>query len=118
MRRINPTPLIAHSMGYTIGLVLSPAVFAMAIAVGLGRSFYSTLMIMNASYYVLSAALGGSGRTLILESPVARGFLLPAAIGFRKNHWFVVEALVRHGLFDLARHHVIDDPGVPRWSDL
>jgi hypothetical protein len=104
-------------MEYTIGLLLSPAVFGMAIGVGLGRdrSFYSTLMIVIASYYVLFAVMGGSGQTLILESLVAAGFFAVAVIGFRRNLWFVVAALVCHGLFDLVHHHVIDNPGVPLW---
>ena len=104
-------------MEYTIGLLLSLGVIGMASAIGLGRdrSFYSTIMIVIASYYVLFAVVGGSGHTVILESLIAAGFLIVAVIGFRTNLWFVVAALVGHGLFDIVHHEFIDSPGVPRW---
>jgi hypothetical protein len=104
-------------MEYTIGLVLSVAGIGMAVIAGLGRdrSFYSTIMIVIASYYVLFAAMGGSGRTVILESLIAVGFLTVAIIGFKTNLWIVVAALVGHGLFDSVHHQFIANPGVPKW---
>jgi hypothetical protein len=59
--------------------------------------------------------LGASGRTLIIESVVAGGFLLVAILGFKRNLWLVVAALVGHGVFDLVHHLFIDNPGVPHW---
>ncbi len=104
-------------MEYTIGLVLALAVIAMATVVGFGRdrSFYSTIMIVVASYYVLFATMGGSGRTVVLESVIAVGFLIAAIIGFRTNLWVVVTALVGHGLLDAVHHRFIANPGVPPW---
>jgi hypothetical protein len=46
---------------------------------------------------------------------VATAFLLVAAFGFRSNYWFIVGALVGHGVFDFVHHFFIDNPGVPRW---
>jgi len=54
-------------------------------------------------------------RTLIIESVVASGFLLVAVLGFRRNFWLVVAALVGHGVFDFVHHLFIDNPGVPHW---
>lgn len=104
-------------MEYTIGLLLSVGVIGTASVVGLGRdrSFYSTIMIVIASYYVLFAVMGGSGDTVILESLIAGGFLIAAITGFRTNLWVVVAALVGHGLFDAVHHQFIANPGVPQW---
>ena len=71
------------------------------------------MLIVIASYYVLFAAMGASRRTLIIEILVAGGFLLVAVLGFRKNFWLVVAALVGHGVFDFVHRFFIDNPGVP-----
>jgi hypothetical protein len=79
------------------------------------RAFYPTVMIVIASYYVLFAAMGASNRTLIIESAVASCFLLVALLGYRRNLWLVVAALVGHGIFDFVHHLFIDNPGVLHW---
>ncbi|MBZ5570886.1 MAG: hypothetical protein LAO09_03290 [Acidobacteriia bacterium] len=104
-------------MEYLIGSMLSLGVFVFAAAVGLDRerAFYPTVLIVVASYYVLFAAMGASGRTTIIEIVVAGGFLLVAVLGFRRNTWFVVAALAGHGVFDFVHRFFIDNPGVPQW---
>src|SRR5947208_4396037 len=104
-------------MEYVIGLMLSLAVGGLASVVGFDRerAFYPTVLIVIASYYVLFAAMGTSGRTLIVESAVASGFLIVAVFGFRRNLWLVVAALGGHGAFDFVHHWLIDNPGVPHW---
>jgi hypothetical protein len=104
-------------MEYLIGLVLAAAVAGLATAVGFDRerAFYPTVLIVVASYYVLFAAMDASSRTLVIESAIASGFLLVAVLGFRKNFWFVVAALVGHAVFDFVHHLVITNPGVPHW---
>ncbi len=104
-------------MEYFIGLILSLAVAAFAAVVGFDRerAFYPTVLIVIASYYVLFAAMGASARTLTVESAVASGFLAVAVLGFRRNFWLIVAALVGHGVFDFVHHIFIDNPGVPRW---
>jgi hypothetical protein len=52
------------------------------------------VLIVIASYYVLFAAMGASRRTLIIEIVVAGGFLMVAVLGFRKNFWLIVAALI------------------------
>jgi len=104
-------------MEYLIGLVLSLVVAGTATSVGFDRerAYYPVLLIVIASYYVLFASMGASGRVVILESLVASVFLLAAVIGFKGSLWIVVAALVAHGVFDLFHHRVIKDPGVPQW---
>jgi hypothetical protein len=104
-------------MEYLIGLMLSLAVAGLATVIGLDRerAFYPTVMIVIASYYVLFAAMGASERTLIIEIMIASAFLLVAVLGFRKDLWIVVAALIGHGVFDFIHHFFIDNPGVPHW---
>jgi hypothetical protein len=79
------------------------------------RAFYPTVMIVIASYYVLFAVMGASSHTLIIEIVVASGLLLVAVFGYRRNFWFVVAALIGHGIFDYVHRFFIDNPGVPHW---
>jgi len=104
-------------MEYLIGLALALAVAGAATMVGLDRdpSFYPTVLIVIASYYVLFAVMGGSGQTLIIEILVACGFSVLAMLGFKKNLWLVAAAMVGHGAFDLVHHFLIENPGVPHW---
>jgi len=104
-------------MEYLIGLILSLAVAGFAAVIGFDRerAFYPTVLIVIASYYVLFAAIGASRRTLIIEIVIAGAFLLVAVLGFRRNCWLVVAALVGHGIFDFVHHFFIDNPGVPHW---
>jgi hypothetical protein len=104
-------------MEYLIGGLLALAVAGLATVVGLdrGRAFYPTVLIVIATYYVLFAVMGASGRILGMEIAVATGFSLLAIVGFKKNLWLVAAALVGHGIFDFVHHLVIDNPGVPHW---
>ena len=104
-------------MEYLIGVLLSLAVAALAAIVGFDRerAYYPTVMIVIAAYYVLFAAMGASGRTVILEIIAGSVFLLMAVVGYKWNLWLVAVALVGHGIFDFFHHSLIEDPGVPRW---
>jgi hypothetical protein len=102
-------------MEYTIGVVLALAVIGIMNWVGIGRdrSFYATIMIVIAHYYVLYAVMGGSGQAIVLESLIGLGFSIAAIIGFRTNLWLVVAAMIGHGLFDFVHHQFIENAGVP-----
>ena len=104
-------------MEYLIGLILSVAAAGFATALGLDRerSFYSTVLIVVASYYVLFAVMGGSSRSLLGEIIVAGGFLLFAVLGFKRSVWFALAAIVGHGVFDFLHHWLIENPGMPSW---
>ena len=69
-------------MEYVIGVILTLAVAAFAAVIGFDRerAFYPTVLIVIASYYVLFAAMGASGRAVITESIVAGIFLLFARL--------------------------------------
>jgi hypothetical protein len=102
---------------YLIGLFLALAVAGLAAIIGLDRerAFYSTVLIVVASYYVLFAVMADAGRTLLIEIVIASGFLLSAIIGYKRSLWLVAIALVGHGVFDIVHHLLIENSGVPRW---
>ncbi len=104
-------------MAYFIGVVtaLGVALFAMLVGLDRDRAFYSTVTIVVASYYVLFAAMGGSGHALVLELIVMAGFVTAAVLGFKKSEWILVGALAGHGVFDALRGSAIDNTGVPSW---
>lgn len=104
-------------MEYLISVFLSLAVAGLATITGLDRerAFFPTALIVIASYYVLFALMAPSGRALVIEIVVASGFLLFAIIGYKRNLWLVVIALVGHGVFDIVHHLLIENPGVPHW---
>ena len=104
------------SMEYVIGVLLALAVAGLAATIfRRERAFYPIVAIVVASYYVLFAAMDGSGRTVIAESVAAAGFLVLALIGFRRNMWLVAVALAGHGVLDFFHHYLVTNPGVPSW---
>jgi len=104
-------------MPYVIGIVLALAVSAYATAMRLDRdrAFYPTVLIVIASYYVLFAVMGGSGRAIVVESGLMGVFVVAASVGFRGSLWLVVAALAAHGVQDLFHARFIVNPGVPVW---
>ena len=104
-------------MEYLIGILLSLATVVFAAVIGLDRerSFYSTVLFVIATYYVLFAVMGASRRTLMIEIAVASGFFLFGVIGFKGSLWLVAVALLGHGIFDFVRPSLIANPGVPHW---
>ena len=104
-------------MAYVIGLVLALAVSSYATAMRLDRdrAFYPTVLIVIASYYVLFAVMGESGRAIVVESGLMGVFVVAASVGFRRSLWLVVAALAAHGVQDLFHARFIANPGVPAW---
>lgn len=104
-------------MGYAIGFGLALLVSVLARWVGFDRdrAFYPTVLVVVASYYVLFAAMTGSGRVILAESVMMCGFVLLAGLGFKRNLWLVAIALAGHGVFDIAHGHLLTNPGVPEW---
>ncbi len=99
-----------------IGILLAAAVGAFARWFGLDRdrAFYPTVMIVIAFLYALFAVIGGS-TVLLVETSIGLGFAVLAAVGFKRSPWFVVVALIGHGVFDLIHPHVVNNAGVPLW---
>ena len=79
------------------------------------RSFYSTVLIIIASYYVLFAIQGASTDALVWEIVVALAFLAVALFGALRVPLLVGIGIVAHGLFDLVHPAIIYNPGVPSW---
>ena len=79
------------------------------------RGFYPVVLIVIASYYALFAVIGKSNHVLIIESVVIAAFILASIIGFKRNLWLVVVALIVHGVFDFFHGYMISNPGVPLW---
>ena len=104
-------------MEYAIGVILGLAIAAAATVTGFARdrSFYPTVLIVIATYYVLFAVMGGSHETLIAELLVAVGFLFVAIVGYRTSLWVVALGLVAHGIFDYTHGSFIENAGVPGW---
>jgi len=102
-------------LGLGFSRPLSVAGLAVLIGWDRDRSFYSTVLIVVASYYVLFAVMGASQRTLGIEIAIALGFSLFVILGFKRNLWIVVADLVGHGVFDFVHHLFIANPGVPSW---
>lgn len=104
-------------MEYLAGIIIALVVSLFASLVGFDkeRSFYPTVLVVIASYYGLFAVMGGSFQAALSESVVMAVFLGATVLGFKRNLWFVVFALVTHGLFDFFHGHLISNPGVPNW---
>src|SRR5262245_56839158 len=104
-------------MAYGVGLVLSVgvALFARAVGFDRDRAFYPTVVIVIALYYVLFAAMSGSGQTVILECVGVAVFVSAAVAGLKSSAWIVVAALAGHGIFDAFHGHIVENTGVPVW---
>lgn len=104
-------------MNYAIGILLALAVAAFARGAGFDRdrSFYPTVLVVVASYYVLFAVMGGSTRSLMIESLIMAAFVICSVTGFKRDLWLVVFGLAIHGVMDSFHAKVVDNPGVPEW---
>jgi len=104
-------------MEYLIGITLALALVVLAGITGLAdeRSFYPTVSMVVASYYVLSATMGSDHHAVLPESLAGGAFVLLAVLGFMTRLEYVVIALVAHGIFDLVHPRIIANAGVPGW---
>ena len=89
------------------GLTLGAGIAAAARWAGYDRdrSFYPTVLMVVASYYVLFAVMGG--QALSVELAIATGFAGLAWLGGRGRLWLVGVGLLLHGLFDLLHPAVM-----------
>lgn len=103
-------------MNYLIGILLALASVVLALKVGFDRrTFYATMLIVVATYFVLFAAMSGVMRAVVLESVVMGLFIVLATIGYRRGEWIVAAGLAAHGLSDFVHGAVIANPGTPSW---
>ncbi len=104
-------------MSFLIGAALALTIGRLSTWVGFDRdkSFYPTVLLVVASYYVLFGVMGGSFAALLTEFVMLVPFLLAAVLGFKKTPWLVVLGLAGHGILDAFHPHLVSDPGVPVW---
>ena len=102
---------------FLVGSSLALAVGAFATRVGLDRerSFYPTVLMVVASYYVLFAAEGATPSVLACEAVGMALFVAAAVLGFRNSLWIVVAGLFGHGVFDTVHGHILANAGTPAW---
>ena len=79
------------------------------------RSFYPTVLVVIASYYILFAVIGGSGQALAWELAAAIAFSTVAIMGALHLPVLVGVGIVAHGFFDLVHHMMMENAGVPDW---
>lgn len=104
-------------MALIVGALLALGVGFLATLAGLGRerSFYPTIVIVIASYYVLFA-VETTLPSIVAAECVGLVLFAGLAIGaFRHTLWLAVAALAAHGLFDFFHHLIVTNPGVPAW---
>jgi len=104
-------------MEYAAGVILALiiAIGARFIGFDQDRSFYPMVMIFIAIIYVIFAAMGSAYRIIGIESAIAIGFTAVAVLGYRKNLWIVVGALLAHGALDYVHAGIVGNPVVPAW---
>ena len=102
---------------FIVGALLALAVAALGKITRFDqdRSFYSTVLVIIASYYLLFAIQGASPNVLVWEMVVALAFSLVAVFGALRFPLLVGVGIVGHGLFDLLHPAIIHNPGVPTW---
>lgn len=104
-------------MPYLVGILLALAVCCIGIFARFDRdrSFYPTIVIVIALYYVLFAVMGGSTKAIVAETIGATVFLVAAIVGHRTSSWIVASSLAAHGVLDVVHGQLITNPGVPLW---
>ena len=82
------------------------------------RSFYPTVLIVIASYYLLFGVIGEEVNVIFYELCVIAIFLLLAVIGAFKFPFVIGLSLVAHGVFDLVHELYTLNKGMPVWWPL
>ena len=108
----SPTVLTAALVGVGLSVVTLAGARALKFDT---RTLATMLAMLVATYYILFAVLGGSGRALVVESAIALVFIVFAALGSRYSMALVVAVLGAHGLLDAVHGALVTDPGVPEW---
>lgn len=96
-----------------IGLAIALALFARLTNFDKDRSFYPTVLIVIASYYVLFAFM--AEEAILTELVAATAFSLIALTGAFRWAPLVGLGIMLHGVFDLIHHQLIANSGVPEW---
>lgn len=95
------------------GLAIVLAIGARITRSDQDRSFYPTILIVIATYYVLFAFMSGEG--IVEEIVVAAVFSIAAIAGGIMLPALVGAGILLHGVFDFLRPLFISNSGVPAW---
>lgn len=100
-----------------IGVLSAVAIAAFARSTGFDRdrSFFPTVLVVIASYYILFAVMGGSRQALVWELAAAVVFSTLAVMGALHLNVLVGMGIVAHGLFDFVHYMMVENAGVPDW---
>ena len=100
-----------------VGVLSAVAIAALAryMRFDQDRSFYPTVLVVIASYYILFAVMGGSRQALAWELAAAIAFSTVAIMGVLHLPVLVGVGIVAHGFFDLVHHMMMENAGVPDW---
>lgn len=109
--------VLSDVMPILIGVGAALAVGAFGTISGLDRerSFYATILVVIASYYILFAAMAGSLSALGAELLIFAVFAAVAVWGFRRDLRLVIAGLVAHAVMDSLHGGIVANPGVPSW---
>lgn len=77
------------------------------------RSFFPTVLMVIAGYYVLFAFM--AGQAIVFELLAAAVFVAIAIAGYLRSAALVGVGVLLHGVFDVVHPHVVDNAGVPSW---
>ena len=101
-----------------IGIVLGAACGVLLHIAGIARErgTWAVAVAAIALFYVAFAADGPDPSELLAHAAIASVFVGIAVIGARTDPWWLVAALLGHGLFDLTVHLVVSDPSPPWWG--
>ena len=102
-------------MLFAIGVVLAAGLLVAAhwLRFDEDRSFFPTLLIVIAGYYVLFAIIGEQG--VVTELLIATAFIAIATTGAFWGLLGVGIGVLLHGVYDLVHPLTISNPGVPAW---
>ncbi len=107
--------MTAAALLWGIGLGVAVAVFSSRFAFDRDRSFYPTVLIVIAAYYVIFAVISGSARAIWIEIGIAALFFIASIVGYRWSPLIVAAAIFAHGAYDAAHHFLFPDHGAPVW---
>ncbi|MGJ8669628.1 MAG: hypothetical protein ACSHXK_09090 [Oceanococcus sp.] len=96
-----------------LGLGFAIAILAHLIRFERDRSFYPTILIVIASYYVLFAVM--SGESVVVELLIACFFSAIAIAAAVRWGSAIGWGILLHGVFDFTRNGIIGDGGAPHW---
>lgn len=103
--------MIAFVVGAILAVVIG--IFAKIMRFDRDRSFYATVLIVIASYYILFSFI--SFEAIFIEIAVASVFTIIAVIGVLRWPLLLGIGILLHGFFDLTHNHYISNSGVPTW---